>query len=377
MINIDETLNEMKAEASKGYDKEAARKLEKAIDRRIMIAAGKVVAAVLLVMALVFACISPVMNALYTNPLECKADDTSVMNIAGYDPNEIDISDRERKELKLGAVLGAYYELNFPYVRVAMAPTVEKKGFSKYEIKLNMIKDGHKSRYGVENMQLEMDKGFMEIKSDPDGYSDNWYRFTDLIHTFDTQTEEDSWIANSRETMTDTIRDLNELPDSCYICLSVMDQKAKPIMELIDMEAEDFELYWAEVMPDKDTGRSGAPIFTGGISVEAVRGFDENGEYIDEITEDVLKDHYMKNLRLISDNKAVLEGMQFITDNMSGTGEEWINDALENAEKIDVLMTDKYCIGGSKKAVLEYLSKIDAISITVDNIRLSSLATTQ
>ena len=85
----------------------------------------------------------------------------------------------------------------------------------------------------------------------------------------------------------------------------------------------------------------------------------------------------VKNLRLISDNKAVLEGMQFIIDNMSGTGEEWINDALENAEKIDVLMTDKYCIGGSKKAVLEYLSKIDAISITVDNIRLSSLATAQ
>ena len=49
MINIDEKLSEMRSEAVNKYDKESAKELEKAIDRRIMIAAGKVVAITLLV----------------------------------------------------------------------------------------------------------------------------------------------------------------------------------------------------------------------------------------------------------------------------------------------------------------------------------------
>lgn len=377
MINIDEKLSEMRSEAVNKYDKESAKELEKAIDRRIMIAAGKVVAITLLVLALVFACISPVMNSIYANPLDCKADDVSVMNMAGYDVNELDISGHLISELKLGAVLNAYYELNYPYVWVGMPPSVKKRGFSKYEISLNMIKDCGRRHIGIDNMQLEMYKGIMSVKSDPEGYSDNMLRFTDLAHTMDTQAEEDSWISLSRDRMADAIKELKELPDSCYIYVSVQDSTPLPIMDLVKMGSEDFQLYWAEVMPTIDTGRTGSPVFTGGISIEAIRGFDAEGNYIDEVTEDILKEHYINNLKLINDNKRIIEGMQFVIDNISGSGEEWIDGAIENAEKMDVLMTEKYCVGGRKADVLKYLSSIDAYSIVVDNVKLSPLISAQ
>lgn len=377
MINIDEKLSEMRSDAVNAVDNESAKKLEKAIDRRIMIAAGKVVAITLLALALVFVCISPVMNVIYANPLDCKADDAAVMNMAGYDVNELDVSGHLISELKLGAVLNAYYELNYPYVWVGMPPSVKKKGFSKYEINLNMIKDCGRRHIGIENMQLEMYKGCMSVKSDPEGYSDNMLRFTDLAHTMDTQTEEDSWIALSKERMADTIKELNELPDSCYVYVSVQDSKPLPVMDLVDMESEDFQLYWAEVMPENDTGMAGSPVFTGGISIEAIRGFDANGEYIDEITEDILKEHYINNLKLINDNKKIIEGLPFIIDNISGSGEEWIDGAIENAENMDTVMTEKYCVGGRKADVLEYLSSVDAYSIVVDNVKLSPLISAQ
>ena len=130
-------------------------------------------------------------------------------------------------------------------------------------------------------------------------------------------------------------------------------------------------------MPTIDTGRTGSPVFTGGISIEAIRGFDAEGNYIDEVTEDILKEHYINNLKLINDNKGIIEGMQFVIDNISGSGEEWIDGAIENAEKMDVLMTEKYCVGGRKADVLKYLSSRDAYSIVVDNVKLSPLISAQ
>ena len=151
---FDLALENMKLEPEADLD----RLIEKRVKQMMTRISLQVVCVVLLVLALVFLGVNPLVNLCNVNPARA---------------NEAE----EGRASELLQTLSAYVETVYPQTRLHTIGEIEKAGFGKYEIPLCVSTRTQRTYVGKMNVILEMTRGKLEVKSDADG------ALTHIVHT--------------------------------------------------------------------------------------------------------------------------------------------------------------------------------------------------
>jgi hypothetical protein len=296
--------------------------IEKIINKKIRKIVFRTTLAIIGVLAAVYLMISPLMNMAYTNPEKLnKEPDTKVISS-----------------------LRAYFEVMYPYNEVASLQ-IEKVGLSKYMLNMQIIDHTEPITIGRPNVKIEMFKGNLKVKEDINNM------VTKLMGRF--EVEESSKIK----------KELAKLPESAEIYLSVGEINPRPVAEI---RKEKITLEWFQVnQPNSE--------FQGGISMNLSSLYKDTDDRRG-MTEEELKKVYVSNLHELQNTEYIWKDLGLSSGNtMFSRSKEYLQNCLNDAEKISVLTTKKYCVSGSKDQILNYLKNTNIKSIYVDKIRLSSL----
>lgn len=317
---LDKELHDLIDEMPENID--LASDIEKIINKKIRKIVFRTTLAILGVLAAVFLMISPLMNMAYTNPEKLN----------------------EKPDQKVYSSLRAYFEVMYPYNEVASLD-IEKKGFSRYMLNMQIIDHTGPVKIGRPNVKFEMFKGNLKVKEDINDMT------TKLMGRFEI---EDS---------TRIMKELEKLPESAVIYLSVGEINPRPVAEI---RKEKITLEWLQVnQPNSE--------FQGGISMNLNCRFKDTDDRTG-MTEEELKKVYISNLQELIYNDYIWKDLGLISSNkIFNNSKEVLQNCLVDAEKISVLTTKNYCVSGSKEQILNYLKKTNIKSIYVDKIRLSSL----
>ena len=123
------------------------KKIQQSITRRIKRTAGITVISILLAAAVLFLCISPLMDMMFWNPATSVEGDQSLVF----------------------SVLRDYWEVNAPYVDL-VSLQVEKQGFGCYELAIQVTDHQGSLQIGQANLWMELNRGKYENRRDADGY---------------------------------------------------------------------------------------------------------------------------------------------------------------------------------------------------------------
>ena len=317
---LDEELHDLIDEMPENRD--LASDIEKSINNKIRKIVFRTTLAILGVLAAVFLMISPLMNMAYTNPEKLNKE-----------PDQ-----------KVLSCLRAYFEVMYPYNEVASLQ-IENEGFSRYMLNMQIIDHTGPIMIGRPNVKIEMFQGNCKVKEDINNM------VTKLMGRF--EVEGSSGIK----------KELEKLPESAVIYLSVGEINARPVAEI---RKEKITLEWLQVnQPNSE--------FQGGISMNLNLLYkDTDGR--SGMTEEELKKVYISNLQELLNTEYIWKNLGLSSGNMMfSNSKEVLQNCLNDAEKISVLTTKKYCVSGSKDQIFNYLKNTNINSIYVDKIRLSSL----
>lgn len=303
-------------------NRDLASDIEKIINKKIRKVVFRTTLAIICVLAALFLMISPLMDMSFTNPKNLNKE-----------PNQ-----------KVTSSLRAYFELMYPYNEVATLQ-VEKEGFSKYMLEMQIIDHTGPIMIGKSNVKIEMFRGNLKLKEDINNMT------MKIIRRFDAG--ESSWIKE----------ELEKLPESALIYLSIGEINPRPVSEI---RKEKITLEWLQVnQPNSE--------FQGGISMNL------NCRYKDTddrrgLTEEELKKVYISNLEELLNTEYIWKDLGLSSGSaIFYQSREVLENSLKDAKKISVLTTKNYCISGSKEQILNYLKNTNIKSILVDKIRLSRL----
>lgn len=300
------------------------KQINKCIDRRIKKTVIRTVVSILVVLITAVFVINPVMNEMFFNPYE--------MN--------------EGKEQKMFGVMRDYVETVLPY-REVVSLEVEKKGFGKYEIAMQMVDLSQPPIHiGGPNVWIEMNRGkYGDVKDTDSVMIVNAGRFG---CTYENQEE--------------MINQIEELPKSANIFLSVSDIHPKTIAQLRSLPVR---VFWLQVhQPSVE--------FQGGLSNEPVALYSDD-DMREDMTEQELLEVYCRNLKNILENPEVWEGISVINN---GEGKIYTNpepllkDTYEDAKKLTELKSENYCVHGNRDEILKFLQENELNSIYVENVTL-------
>ncbi len=304
-------------------NRDLASDIEKIINKKIRKIVFRTTLAILGILAAVFLMISPLMNMAYTNPQKLNKE-----------PDQ-----------KVLSSLRSYFEVMYPYNEV-VSLQIENKGFSRYMLNMQIIDRTGLIMIGRPNVKIEMFKGNWKVKEDINNM------VTKLLGRFE-EVEEASKIK----------KELEKLPESAMIYLSVGEINPRPIAEI---RKEKITLDWLQVNQPNSK-------FQGGISMNL------NGLYKDTddrrgMTEEGLKKVYISNLHELLNTEYIWKDLELSSGNVVfPNSKEVLQNCLNDAEKITVLTTKNYCVSGSKDQIIDYLKNTNIKSIHVDKIRLSNL----
>ncbi len=310
-------------------------KLEKMIARKMRKVAIRTAIIVVLIVAVVFLGISPVMNLCYTNPIQ--------MNVVD-----------ENKESDLCAVLDAYYKTTSPYVEIWGAE-VRKEGFGRYALHLNLIK----YKKGAE-ATLEMKRGRLSTVSDSDQC------VSPVIGRFYTEQQGEAMGSEDRKSL---MEEIEKLPDSSHLYLSISDRKPQDVAALLGRMNDDLELSWLQVYQPENEFQAGVGIYSNFIGPN----YDIPPE---QATAGRLKEEYLRNLKLLRENQDVWKGLELYSGDSiwaESENDQLLQRAISAAEKSQTFQTKNYCVSGTKKEVLTFLQKGAYDRIDVDNVQYSIL----
>lgn len=300
------------------------KQINKCIDRRIKKTVVRTVVSILVIVVAALFVINPVMNAMFFNPYEMNED----------------------KEQKMLGVMRDYVETVLPY-REVVSLEVEKKGFGRYEIAMQMIDLSQPSIHiGGSNVWIEMNQGkYADVKDADSVMTINVGRFG---CTYENQEE--------------MIKQIEELPKSANIFLSVSDIHPKTIAQLRSLPVR---LFWLQVY------QPGVEL-QGGLSNSPVALYSDD-DMRENMTEQELLEVYCRNLKNILENPEVWEGISVINN---GEGKIYTNpeallkDTYEDAKKLTELQSENYCVYGSRDEILKFLQENELNSIYVENVTL-------
>ena len=303
-------------------NRDLASDIEKIINKKIIKIVFRTTLAILAVLAALFLMISPLMNMGYTNPEKINKE----------------------PEKRVLSSLRAYFEVMYPYNEVASLQ-IEKDGFSRYMLNMQIIDHKEPTIIGRPNVKIEMFKGKFKVKEDVNDMT------MKLMGRF--EIEESSGIK----------KELEKLPDSAVIYLSVVEINPRPVAEI---RKEKVKLEWLQVNQPNSK-------FQGGISMNVNCRFKDTDDRRG-ITEEQLEKVYISNLQELINTEYIWKDLGLISGNMTfSNSKEALQNCLNDAEKISVLTTKNYCVSGSKDRILNYLKNTNIKPIYVDKIRLSSL----
>jgi hypothetical protein len=303
-------------------DKDLASDIEKIINKKIRKVVFRTTLAILSVLAALFLMISPLMNIGYTNPEKLNKE----------------------PERKVTSSFRAYFEVMYPYNEVASVQ-IEKEGFSRYMLNMQIIDHTGPIRIGRPNVKIEMFRGNLKLREDINDM------VVKLMGRF--EVEESSRIKEEVE----------KLPESAMIYLSIGEINPRPVSEI---RKEKITLEWLQVnQPNSE--------FQGGISLNLSCLFKDTDDRRG-MTEEELKKIYISNLQELINTEYIWKNFELSSGNtIFSNSKEVLQNCLKDAEKISVLTTKNYCISGPKAQILNYLKNTNIKSVYVDKIRLSSL----
>lgn len=302
--------------------RDLAADVEKIINKKIRKIVFRTTLAILAILAAVFLMISPLMKMAYTNPEKLNKE-----------PDQ-----------KVLSSLRAYFEVMYPYNEVASLQ-IENQGFSRYMLNMQIIDHKGPVMIGRPNVKIEMFRGNSRVKEDINDM------VTKLMGRFE--------VEDSR----DIKKELEKLPESAVIYLSIGEINPRPLSEI---RKEKITLEWLQVnQPNSE--------FQGGISMNLNCRFKDTDDRRG-ITEEELKKVYISNLEELINTEYIWKDLGLYSGNRIFPNSKGnLENCLKDAEKISVFTTKNYCISGSKDQILNYLKNTNIKSVYVDKIRLSSL----
>lgn len=304
------------------------KKIEEGIQKKIRKTVVRTVSMIMAGIITLFLIINPIMNAAFLNP--AKLNDELNENGAST----------------LLCVLRDYWETLQPYSEI-ISVDVEKNGFSRYELSMQVANHRDHLYIGVTNVWCEMALGNYKNWKDS-----NMLLIKNLGRFSAAWTNKDEYIAQ-----------IKELPQSAMIYLSVGAMEARTVE---DLQKEAVDLEWIQIyQPNVE--------FQGGISLRMVGAIDETDRR-DSLTPQELKDVYLSNLENLLANIEVWEPFGlYSVDTIYMQVENVLRETYEDAKTLDVLESKNYCISGKRDTIVEYLEKTETASILVDDVKLSSL----
>lgn len=314
-------------ETEKNIPEPSELNLEKMINKRIRNICLKTIGIVVLAVAVVFAGISPLMKAAFLNPVKMEKNDYAFMRY-----------------------MRAYYEMRGPYVEV-MGAEAEYKGFSKYEVSLGLASQmtGSKDSLQINRafpVVLTIDKGKLTKVQDGAG-----------ALTFTMGRFACDW--NVKE---EIIAEIEKLPESTYLSLSVGEKEPRPVKEHFE---EDICAEWAEIYnPVSD--------FQGGMSLDMAGMWKETDDR-KSLSEEELRQVFLDNLELLLTEPKLLRSLGIYSGSTEFFTLEVVEKTRDYFRENKELLTKNYCLSGTKEQVLAYLEQHEFTSIKVDDVRLSIL----
>ena len=335
MKDLDKKLEEMSFDEALHPEENLDATISKAINKRIRTIVLKTLAVVLVVLVAIFLCISPIMNMVYSNPLNIHNNDKT-------QPTELE------------QTFSAYMEMNYPYKELDYI-NVEKHGFARYTLDMNILDQRTMVHIGAEpNATLEISRGKVTNNVPAP--------LVKQLGSFDSRSFDRA----------STIKDLKELPDSAIVYAYVKEKSPISVKPLLDLKNKGISLNW--LRPFTDTQFNDEMDFQGGLRIYCHKLGNEKDRL--EMTENQLKKVYIDNLELLEKNQDYLYLNDFVFDNTSFTISSYDIDGMKKyLNETDGLKTDRYFIKASKQSMLEFLNENPDVFVNVSYVNLTNFNT--
>ena len=300
-------------------------KIQQSITRRIKRIAGVTALAVLLAVATLFLCISPLMNLMF------------------WDPTDED----EKGRPLVFFVLRDYWETTTPYVDL-IRMQVEKKGFGCYRLAIEATNHREALHVGTTDLWIDVNRGNYENRQDAKGY-------------FTHQTGRFMFRINAEE-KAELLNELQKLPQSAHVYLSVAGAQPRGIEELRN---ETVDLLWVQVyQPNVE--------WQGGLSMRLTDAYDKD-DVSGILNDKELLEVYRSNLKNMLEHPKVWKDFYLPDggDTVYTAASGVLEKTYEDAQNLETLMVKNYCVSGTRDEIIEYLQCTDVTSVKVDEVILS------
>ena len=343
-------------ERARAAERDFERRLEKAIDRRIRNICLKTFAVAAAVCMVVFLIVSPAVGVFFPTP----------QHVGGMG------------SASLEEYLGAYYEMTRPYVELVPANDQQRRawtqnrGFGCYTVGLNVL-DGKQywARTGESNVQVTLDRGRFAVKNDPERVLvRDWNAF------------------NYRDSVEGVRADLEGLPRTSYGYISV---RANAPVSIETLRESGLDVNWIEVYSDVESVADQAFRWRGGLNTRT-RTSENGDDWRQDMSSDELRQRYLNNLETLLSAPRLLRQLSFdvetdgVPDDLSldggvfsGGWYAFSGDAVKEAIRANCdavaaqtgpLLTERYCVSGSRDALLAYLDTADIRCVGIDNVHI-------
>ena len=298
------------------------KKINQIINRRIRKVVMKTLSVITIVVLVLVLGISPLMNAIYWNPSKMIHNE------------------------ELLTVWNDYFDMVYPW-REVLFVEVEKKGFAKYDINMQVADKTEPIHFGIQNVTCEVSRGKYKKIYDPEMMKAR------VMGTFDGKSETENEAV---------IESIEELPESAMIYLELSDAEVKSIEALQEAKVNK---EWIQVYLQGGE-------FQGGIRIGNSIGRLEEGKHRDEMTGEELLDIYLNNLENLLSHPEVWEYFQLWNRNtVFVQGKEELQKTYDEAKELETVVTKNYCISGQRDEVLEYLKANEFVDIRIEKVKLS------
>ena len=343
-------------ERARAAERDFERRLEKAIDRRIRNICLKTFAVAAAVCMVVFLIVSPAVGVFFPTP----------QHVGGMG------------SASLEEYLGAYYETTRPYVELVPANDQQRRtwtqnrGFGCYTVGLNVL-DGKQywARTGESNVQVTLDRGRFAVKNDPERVLvRDWNAF------------------NYRDSVEGVRADLEGLPRTSYGYISV---RANAPVSIETLRESGLDVNWIEVYSDVESVADQAFRWRGGLNTRT-RTSENGDDWRQDMSSDELRQRYLNNLETLLSAPRLLRQLSFdvetdgVPDDLSldggvfsGGWYAFSGDAVKEAIRANCdavaaqtgpPLTERYCVSGSRDALLAYLDTADIRCVGIDNVHI-------
>lgn len=317
---LDEELEAIMNDVPEQEDLE--KKINQIINRRIRKVVMKTLSVITIVVLVLVLGISPLMNAIYWNPSKMIHNE------------------------ELLTVWNDYFDMVYPW-REVLFVEVEKKGFAKYDINMQVADKTEPIHFGIQNVTCEVSRGKYKKIYDPE------MMMARVMGTFDGKSETENEAV---------IESIEELPESAMIYLELSDAEVKSIEALQEAKVNK---EWIQVYLQGGE-------FQGGIRIGNSIGRLEEGKHRDEMTGEELLDIYLNNLENLLSHPEVWEYFQLWNRNtVFVQGKEELQKTYDEAKELETVVTKNYCISGQRDEVLEYLKANEFVDIRIEKVKLS------